>query len=435
MTQFSQQPTASIPQACGSWPEIKAAYRFFDNEAVEPQQLLEPHRQATLRRIHGRAVVLAVQDTTTLNYSTHPQTEGLGPVGNNPDKTLGLFLHTTLALSVAGEPLGILAAAIQARDPRQYGRSQDAQRRNRTPLKEKESQRWLESLSVCQQLAQSCPETLLINVADREADIYELFAQALHRTAHPQVHLLIRAQHDRLVQAPQKRLWEFLAAQPVATTLPVKLPRHTGQPKRTAQLAIRFSPVTLSAPLLKAGQPALALWAIQASEEKVLPGQERILWRLLTTLPVNEASAAVEKVQWYSQRWQIEVFHKVLKSGCRVEQRQLQTRTRLQRVLMLDLVVAWRVMQLSRTARETPQAPANQWLTQSEWQVLWCRQNHGQPLPEIAPDIKQAVRWIGQLGGFIGRKSDGEPGPIVLWRGLQRLHDMADTWNLLYTYG
>jgi hypothetical protein len=435
MTQFSEQPTASIPQACGGWPEIKAAYRFFDNEAVEPRQLLAPHRQATVRRMQGQAVVLAVQDTTSINYATHPATEGLGPITNNRDRTLGLFLHTTLALSVSGEPLGVLAAALAARDPHQYGRSQDSHRRNRTPLREKESQRWLESLSGCQQLAGDCLDTTLVNVADREADIYELFAQALAPTGRRPVHLLIRAQHNRLVQEPQRRLWEFLASRPVAVKHDVKVPRTAGQPARTATLAIRFSRVTLSAPLLKETQPPLTVWAIEASEEATRPGRKSILWRLLTTLPVAEAAAAVEKVIWYSQRWQIEVFHKVLKSGCKIEQRQLQTRTRLQRVLMLDLIVAWRVMHLNQAARRSPQASAGPWLTEPEWQVLWSYMNPDQPLPTTAPLLKQTVRWIGQLGGFIGRKSDGEPGPIVLWRGLQRLHDLTVAWSLPKTVG
>src|SRR6185312_16857144 len=116
MTQFGRQPTASIPQACGRWSDIKAAYRFFDNEAIDPQELLASHTAATVGRMQGQRVVLAVQDTTTLNYSTHPDTEGLGPISNHQDKTIGLFLHTTLALSCLGQPLGILFVQLRVRD-------------------------------------------------------------------------------------------------------------------------------------------------------------------------------------------------------------------------------------------------------------------------------------------------------------------------------
>jgi len=128
-------------------------------------------------------------------------------------------------------------------------------------------------------------------------------------------------------------------------------------------------------------------------------------------------------------------MHKVLKSGCKVEQRQLESAARLKRILIMDLIVAWRVMLLGQAARERPQESADQWLLDSEWKVLWAYMNPNQPLPQQAPRLRQAVRWIGQLGGFIGRKSDGEPGPIVLWRGLQRLNDLARTWEMLKNVG
>lgn len=433
MTQFSQQPTASIPQACGQWADIKAAYRFFDNELVEPDKLLAPHSQATVKRVQDRKVVLAVQDTTSLNYSTHPQTEDLGPISNNADKTIGLFVHTTLVLTPSGEPLGVLAAQVHSRDPQQFGKGRDSQKRNRTGIKEKESQRWLDSLRACQDRAQDCPSTMIVNVADREGDIYELLEQALLSEQQPAVHLLIRAQHNRQVLGGEGKLWSHLAAQPATGQCAVRVPRKAGQPARMALLTLRFGPVTLCAPMLKEQKRPLSVWAIQAEEEHPPSRQKPILWRLLTTLPVTTDTQAMEKVQWYCQRWQIEVFHKVLKSGCQIEHRQLETALRLRRVLMMDMIIAWRIMLLSKVARETPEASAADWLLETEWKVLWCHQKN-QP-PGDPPSVGQAVRWIGQLGGFIGRKSDGDPGPIVLWRGLLRLHDLTQTWNLLKNMG
>jgi hypothetical protein len=174
--------------------------------------------------------------------------------------------------------------------------------------------------------------------------------------------------------------------------------------------------------------------AVEARQTQALPGREPILWRLLTTVPGRDASEAVEKIQWYCQRWQIEVLHKVLKSGCKIEQRQLETTARLTRVLMIDLIVAWRIMLLSKTSREQPQASAEEWFLKAEWQVLWCYMKQEAP-PERAPQLHQVVRWIGQPGGFIGRKSDGEPGPIVLWRGLHRLHDLTRAYSLIKAVG
>src|ERR1700744_3775979 len=329
MTQFSQQPSASIPQACGQWGDIKAAYRFFDNDAVKPEQLLQPHIQATIQRMQSYSIVLAVQDTTSLNYSKHPWPEGLGPISNNADKTIGLFVHSTLALTLSGQPLGLVDVQVRSRDRRHFGDSRNAHQRNQKATAEKESQRWLDSLQACQQAAPACPETTLVNVTDREGDVYELFEQALQHSK-PRVHVLVRAQHNRQVQqSAEQKLWPHLAAQAAMATLLVKVPRQPGQASRTARLTIRFGPVTLNAPTLKEHKLALQLWAVQAKEEQPPPGQKAIVWRLLTSLPVNDAAEAVEKVQWYCQRWQIEVFHKVLKSGCKIEHRQLETALRL----------------------------------------------------------------------------------------------------------
>jgi len=426
-TDFAQHPTAPIPQACGSWDKTKAAYRFFDNDAVQPQDILAAHAQATLQRVRAHRIVLCAQDTTTLNYSTHPQTKGLGPISNNRDKTVGLLLHSTLALTPSGQPLGLLHAHAWARSRRRFGRS--SHQRNRTPRAQKESQKWMDSFTACQAWAPQCPDTTLVNVADREGDLYDLFVQALTPTDAPPVHLLVRAQHDRQVAHPQKYLWDFLAAQRVSARLKIKVPRKDGQPGRLATLAIRFAPVTLRPPCLKEDQPPLTLWAVEAREVRPLKGATPICWRLLTTLPVETAEAAVEKVRWYAQRWQIEVIHKVLKSGCQVEQRQLETTARLQRVVMVDLIVAWRVLSLCKAARQTPDGLASDWLNGHEWRALWCYY-HKQPRPpRRSPTLSQAVRWIAQLGGFLARRSDGEPGPIVVWRGLRELQTITAAWR------
>ena len=426
-TDFAQHPTAPIPQACGSWDKTKAAYRFFDNDSVKPQDILQAHVQATLQRMQTHPIVLCAQDTTTLNYSTHPQTEGLGPISNNRDKTLGLLLHSTLALTPAGQPLGLLHAHNWARSARAYGRS--SYTRNRTPLANKESQKWLDSLSACQSLAPGCPRTTLVNVADREGDLYDLFVQALRPSQGPVVHLLVRAQHDRQVAHPQRYLWDFLAAQPVSARLKIKVPSKDGQAGRLATLSIRFGEVRLRPPCLKEDQAPLTLWAIEAREVRPPKGAKAICWRLLTTMGVATAEAAVEKVRWYSQRWHIEIIHKVLKSGCKVEQRQLETTVRLQRVVMVDLIVAWRVLALCKAGRETPEGLASDWLSSDEWRALWCYMNEDTHPPRRSPTLHQAVRWIAQLGGFLGRRRDGEPGPLVLWRGLQQLRAITAAWK------
>ena len=426
-TDFAQAPTASIPQACGSWAKSKAAYRFFDHDGLTPEAIHVSHVQATVERAVAHPIVLCVQDTTMLNYSTHPQTQGLGPIGNNRDKTIGLLLHSTLALTPGGQPLGLLHAASWSRSTTTFGRSSHA--RNRTPQADKESQKWRTSFAACQALAAQCPDTTLVNVSDREGDLYELFADAQTPRSGPRVELLVRAQHNRQVEHPQKALWACLAAQRVSGRLKIQVPRKDGQPGRLATLAIRHTRVTLCPPCLKADQPPLTLWAVEARETRPPKGVQPICWRLLTTLAVESFSAAVERVRWYAQRWQIEVLHKVLKSGCAVEQRQLETAARLQRVVMVDLIVGWRVLALCKAGRESPDGLAREWLSEGEWRALTCYMEERARPPRRSPSVRQAVRWIAQLGGFLGRRSDGEPGPIVVWRGLQQLRAITAAWK------
>jgi len=426
-TAFAQKPTAPIPQACGSWSQAKAAYRFFQNDAIAPGALRQPHHRATLQRVKAQPIVLAIQDTTALNYSTHPATEGLGPIGSHSHKTIGLLLHSTLAVTPAGQPLGFLHNAVRARGKRGLARS-----RHQRKLADKESYKWVESLSACQQLAPLCPDTLLVNVSDREGDLYELFVQALSVEAPAKVHLLVRARHDRKLEDHARTLWEEVARQRVAAPLKVRVGRRGDQPSRLATLSIRFCAVQLRAPTRQGGQPSIPLWAIEAREVRPPKGVAPLVWRLLSTLPVTSAAEAIQRVSWYSQRWQIEVIHKILKSGCQVEQRQLQTAQRLERALSVDLVVAWRILALCKAARELPEDPVSGWLSTAQWQALWCHVHQRTDPPKTAPSVRQAVRWIAQLGGFLGRKSDGEPGTVTLWRGLAQLDAMTQMWQLCH---
>ncbi len=427
-TAFAQQPTASIPQACGDWADVKAAYRFFENDAIQAHAIRQAHHQSTLRRVQAHAVVLAVQDTTTLNYSTHPQTQGLGSIGSHSPKTIGLILHSTLAVTPAGTPLGFLHSSVRAR---QKARGQAATR-HRRKLADKESVKWVDSLRACQQLAGQCSQTMLVNVADREGDLYELFAQALAPTTGPCVHLLVRSRHDRPLADSTRGLWRKVRQEPVAATLEIRVGRRGQQPGRLATLAIRFAEVILEPPGRLAGLGPLRAWMVEAWEPRPPKGAQPILWRLLTTVPVTSAKEAIERVEWYAQRWQIEVIHKVLKSGCRIEQRQLERAERLDRVLAVDQVVAWRMLALCKAAREQPDATASTWLSQAEWEALWCQIHRRIDPPKKAPTVREAVRWIARLGGFLARRGDGEPGPITLWRGLHRLNDLTVMYQLCH---
>jgi hypothetical protein len=424
-TAFAQKPTAPIPQACPNPAEAKAAYRFFENDAIDPRAIRHAHHQATLERVARHRVVLGVQDTTALNYSTHPKTRGLGLLGSHSPKTIGLLLHSTLALTPTGQPLGFLHNAVRTRHRRGL-----AAQRHRRPLEQKESYKWVEGLSACQAVATQCPHTLLVEISDREGDCYAVFVEALRVPAEQRVHRLVRARHDRKLADADRTLWEAVGRQRVAATISVLVGRRGDQPSRVAKLNVRFCPVLLQAPQRQADQPPMQLWAIEAREGRAPNGSTPILWRLLTTLPVTSAAEAVEKVRWYAQRWQIEVIHKVLKSGCQIEQRQLETADNLERALSVDLVVAWRILALCKAARELPDDPISHWLPAAQWQTLCCYVHQRTTPPKRAPGVRQAVRWIAQLGGFLARKCDGEPGTKTLWRGLQQLEAMTHMWQL-----
>ncbi len=419
-TNFARLPTGSIPQASGNWANSKAAYRLFDNEAVSDEEILENHLLATVERTRAETIVFAIQDTSSLNYTPHPATTGLGPINNNADKTKGLFAHTTLIVTPSGVPMGILDEQIQARDEAKYG---DSKKRNSKPIEEKESVRWLDSFRTTEQLADMLPETQVVVIADREADIYELLVEAAENQN--RLGLLVRAQHDRGVAHEEKRLWKALHSQPESAKIAVEIPGGNGRKPRTAILSIRFCPVTVKAPLLKKEQAPVSLWAVEALEENAPSGVSALCWKLLTTVAVATAKDAIERVQWYKQRWLIELFHKILKSGCKIEARQLQTAERLKKCAAIDLVVAWRILYLTTLSRYTPNAPSSGFLAEHEWKALYCYIHRTNQPPAKAPDLRQAVRWIAQLGGFLGRKGDGDPGPITLWRGIRRLEDIA----------
>ena len=425
---FFAHPMSNLPQACGgNVNKTKAAYEFFDNFSVDFQEMLCSHRQATVARLQGQALILAVQDTTTLDHSPPRATEGTGPVGSHREPTRGLLLHSTLTFTLEGVPLGFLDAQVWVRAPEEFGKKHTRKQR---PIEDKESYKWLQSFQACQQVQAQLPDTRIINVGDREADIYELMALARSEAGHP--HLLIRVTQDRRVaDAEAGHLWQRMQRQPVAASFQAQVPRKGPQPPRTASLEVRFAPVELKAPArLSRSLPSLSLGAVWAEEVAAPAGVEPISWMLLTTWPVETTEQAREVLRWYGLRFQIELFHKVLKSGCRAEQRQLKTEERLERCLFFDLVVAWRILLLTKLGRQVPALPASAVFEPEEWQALYCFTYQTTQLPAQELSLPQAIRLVAKLGGFLGRKRDKDPGPTTIWRGLVRLHDITAAYKL-----
>lgn len=419
------QPSASLPQACTGEPgALKAAYRFFDNDGVEAQEMLRSHVAATYTRVAGERRVLTVQDTTYLDFSGRPGTTGLGPLRSL--KQQGMLAHTTLAITPERLPLGLLAQQVLVRDAASYAGPTDAKER---PIAEKESSKWLHSVAAVATAATAYPNVHFVSVGDREADVYDLFVLA--RPAN--VDLLVRAAQDRRVESPERFLAATVAAAPVAATTTVVVPPRNGQPGREARLSVRHCPVTLRPPKHRAAEhlPSVAIWAVLAREEDPPAGQEPLSWLLLTTCPVESAADALERVDWYAARWGIELLHTVLKSGCQIELKQLQTAERLTRCLVLYSVVAWRGLYAVMLARAVPDASCRALLDDAEWQALYCLTHQTTILPTVPPRLGDAVRWIARLGGFVPRNRTSQPGVTVLWRGFQRLYDHTAMYKVL----
>lgn len=428
-------PGASIPEAMGSWAQAKGAYRLACSGVFTDQDLLESHRLATVGRIQsaGPREVLVIQDTTSLNFSGRPGTTGLGPIGNNADKTMGLFAHSQLCVDAcSGRSFGLVAAKIWAREPGLFGKAA-AGARNRQPLQEKESHRWLEGWQHAQQLARQLgPAVAVTSVADREGDLYEVFMHARQAAAQggPAAHLLIRAQHNRVLTEGEKRSHEQVRSGPVRTTLTLKLPGKPGRKEREAILDVRFERIQLAVPAdrrkYQGHTEPLTLSLIVASEREAPPGEEPVEWLLWSSRPVETGEDAAMQLRFYARRWQIEVMHRILKTGCKAEERQLETAGRLKLFLAMDLMIAVYLLGLTHAARLEPEAPATGWFDPEELHALQLFVE--KTMPVESPTLRTATRWLGQLGGHLGRKSDGPAGPQVLWRGLIRLRDLTSAW-------
>ena len=422
VAQLAAQPTMSIPQACQDWAATKATYRLLDNDKVSDEKIYAAHFARTRARLVGQARVLAVQDTTLLDFSHHAQTEGLGPIGTKKQKSRGIVVHSALMLTTSGLPLGVGSQKSWVREAEIESPSR--QERRQQSLTEKESNKWLYAMTQVMTLVPA--GTQVVHVGDSEADVYELFLHA-HEA---KTDLLIRAGQDRKVIAPEVGLlWATMQRLPVQGTRTLSLPKRKEQPARTVELTVRFAPLILNAPQRPGSKlPPFSLSAILVQEEMPPPGAEAVVWLLLTTLSVETLAAAQACIDWYCLRWQIEIYHKTLKSGCRIEASQLETRARLVRLLALYSLIAWRILWLTHIARHAPDTPCSQVLAEHEWRALYAHFNRTTSPPTQPPSVTTAILWIARLGGFLARRGDGSPGVTVIWRGWQRLHDIADTW-------
>jgi hypothetical protein len=411
----------SIPAACNGWGETIAAYRFFDNSKTTPEKILSPHVESTRTRAREYQDILCIEDTSEMDFSSKPETQGIGPLSY--EKQLGFHVHPTLVTTPSRIPLGVINSYNWARDKDSFGKAKE---RANLPIEEKESIRWINGYRVVAQFAQDLPEKTVTYVADREADIYELFLERekLLRKNENAPELLIRAQHNRALNDGGKIKERFNKAE-VLGEIQFSIPPGRGRKARMVTQEVKVVRVELKAPYRKDRTlERLKITAIYAYEKEAPEGEKAIKWILLTSTNVKTFEECCTIITNYLARWDIEIFFKVLKSGCNVEKLQLENFERLQNSITLFMIVAWRIMFLIKLGRECPDLPCTVLFEKEEWEAAYIVYKKKRP-PENPPNLNDMIKMVASFGGYLCRKSDGPPGPKVLWVGLQRVKDFA----------
>jgi hypothetical protein len=444
LSAMGNRPNLSIPAACGGNAEMAAAYRFFDNEKVSFEKVLEPHTQRTRQRMAEHDVVLLVQDTSEIDL-TRPQQTVTG-AGELDGSRKGLLLHVMHGFTSDGTPLGTVWARVVNRPS--VSHASDADKRDqarRTPIEQKESMRWLEGMRQSRMIAASLPQVQCICVSDSESDIYECICESRAAVeGGPPVHdWVIRACHDRaLLDDPEelRRMREKVLAKPVLYTAQVQVRQRKAMTEvekrarrkvrctREAQVEIRAAMITLRAPKRNGLKlPAIMVNMVLVHEPNPPAGAEPIVWMLLTTLPIETPEQVRLIVQYYCLRWNIEILFRTLKSGCRIEERRFEDVERILPCMAIYLIASWRVLLACRLGRECPDADCEVLFEPSEWKATWMAVHRRKP-PKKNPTLSEIVCLIAQLGGYIRRPSS-EPGVQTLWIGMQRVRDLALAWE------
>lgn len=421
-------PESSINAACDGWSDTLAAYRFFDNDAISPEQILQPHRAATERRMHEHPVVLIVQDTTELDYTNHPPEDARCL---NVDNRFGLYLHSHLAVTPDKLCLGVVGTEFFDRAPESLGLSDD---RDRLPIEEKESFRWLKGYRLACDLVAACPQTQIINVADRESDIYEIFLEAQQHVG-PRADYIIRAKDNRCTpkRDPAGGPYTYLKVRDevsrsnLLTTRTIDLSQTPKRAARQAVLEIRAITVVVKPPHVRGNRPCVTHNVVLVEEVNGPGDGTDVSWLLITTLPIETVDQILNVIDYYVARWTVEIYFRTLKTGCRVEEIQLETTIRLKRCLAFYQIIAWRVLHLTYLNRTTPTLPCTAVFTDSEWKSVWSVVTK-RPVPKKPPLLCEMMQLLAQLGGYNNRATEAPAGPQTIWCGIRRMVDFSTAW-------
>ena len=427
---LGEHPGKSLPTAFQDWSNTKAAYRFFSNENVSEDNILEGHFAASALRIRATdGPILILQDTTEFSFK-RAEPEKVGFTGTSCGRKMkdgrhqshticGMRLHVSLAVTPKGLPLGLTAAKFWSRD--KFKGTRALKRKinpTRVPIEQKESMRWLDNMRLSTELSGS-PERC-VHIGDRESDIYELYCLAEDLGTS----FLVRSCVDRLAEDGGTTVSKVMAAIQASGTHEIRFRDAQGKGQQ-AVLSIRYATMTVRPPIGKQKKYRhQQLQIIHAEELNPPEGRAPVFWKLITNLPVATHADAVHKLEWYALRWKIETFFRTLKTGCRIEELRLATADRLANCIALCCVVAWRVSWMTMLSREIPKASPNAGFTEAECRLL----ERSTPANKLKSprDLDFYVRAVARLGGYLDRASDAPPGTTVIWRGLSRLADIVE---------
>jgi hypothetical protein len=425
LQKFAEQKTknaqeSSITGATGGRGQAKAVYRLLGNEEFELDKIQAHVKATTISQVEG--TVLLIQDTMDINYNGHKKTEGLG---YSSEHVLGVKVHSCIAVSPDGQPIGLVAQSYETREEAKS--SLTAKEKATRPIEEKESYRWLETL---EESIRDLPEDVEpIVICDREGDIYELYAKAQELNAP----FIIRVSHDRITDSDEKMLSQLRKTAADATVI-VNIPRDSraNKPPRQAEMEVAGLTVTIKKPSTVVSESvpeALTINLVRITEINTTT-DDKIEWILATNRTIETADDKLEVIAFYVQRWKIERFHYVLKSGCKVEEIQQRTYERMKPILLIYSVVAMYIMIITYIGRVLPDTLCNVFFDDDEWQILYTLVKN-KPAPKQPYTMEEAVRYVGELGGYKRAPSDGPPGLKVMWKGLTELYKFMTRFSIV----
>ena len=439
---------ASIPAACNDRAEMVAAYRFFDNQKVEFENVLQPHIESSYTRVGNQRVSLLIQDTTELDL-TRPHSEVVETAPLQNGNRCGALLHLLHAFTTDGTPLGTMAAEAWPRETteesKKLKRGSSAKRMQcaRKPFEEKETYRWLTTAEHCSEIKECCPDTQLVMLADRESDITEVIAYC--RSQH-NFDWIIRSEGSRVLNKQNKAETSVSAHDALRQTEPrfereleirkrhswgngTSLKHRPGKADRrarTVKTVVHAEQLTLNDPRV-GKREGVTVNAVLVREKRPGKRDQPVEWLLLTSLPIDTRDEVERVIEYYLMRWMIELFFKVLKSGCKIESRRFEHLDRFLPALSLYLIVAWRSLYVCRISRACPDASCETLYTEAEWRGVWQVVTKSAP-PSKPPGLMEMTRIMAQRGGYINRKNSGPPGPQTVWLGLQEMYTIAECW-------